>query len=78
MGVVFARFAADDRIIALARNTERNLVAPSDEAVIDAVGDNDAVPAVSPGDVIDAVEPVAEADQATADDSSTGEETTNE
>jgi DNA gyrase subunit A len=78
MGVVFARFAADDRIIALARNTERNLVAPSDEAVIDAVGDNDAVPAVSPGDVIDAVEPVTEADQATADDSSTGEETTNE
>jgi DNA gyrase subunit A len=78
MGVVFARFAADDRIIALARNTERNLVAPTDEAVIDAVGDNDAVPAVSPGDVIDAVEPVTEADEATADDSSTGEEPINE
>jgi len=78
MGVVFARFAADDRIIALARNTERNLVAPSDEAVIDAVGDNDAVPAVSPGDVIDAVEPVTEADGATADDSTTGEEPINE
>jgi len=78
MGVVFARFAADDRIIALARNTERNLVAPSDEAVIDAVGDNDAVPAVSPGDVIDAVEPVTEAPADTADDSSTGEEPTNE
>ncbi|WP_209559430.1 DNA gyrase subunit A [Frigoribacterium sp. PvP032] len=78
MGVVFARFAADDRIIALARNTERNLVAPSDEAVIDAVGDNDAVPAVSPGDVIDAVEPATGADEATADDSSTGEEPINE
>ncbi|TDT62116.1 DNA gyrase subunit A [Frigoribacterium sp. PhB116] len=78
MGVVFARFAADDRIIALARNTERNLVAPSDEAVIDAVGDNDAVPAVSPGDVIDAVEPVTETLADTADDSSTGEEPTNE
>ncbi|MBD8582970.1 DNA gyrase subunit A [Frigoribacterium sp. CFBP 13729] len=78
MGVVFARFAADDRIIALARNTERNLVAPSDEAVIDAVGDNDAVPAVSPGDVIDAVDPVTEAPADTADDSSTGEEPTNE
>ncbi|TWX38318.1 DNA gyrase subunit A [Frigoribacterium sp. ACAM 257] len=78
MGVVFARFAADDRIIALARNTERNLVAPSDEAVIDAVGDNDAVPAVSPGDVIDAVEPAAEVDTDTADDSSTGEEPTHE
>ncbi|NIJ05600.1 DNA gyrase subunit A [Frigoribacterium faeni] len=78
MGVVFARFAADDRIIALARNTERNLVAPSDEAVIDAVGDNDAVPAVTPGDVIDAVEPVTETDTDTADDSSTGEEPINE
>ena len=77
MGVVFARFAADDRIIALARNTERNLVAPSDEAVIDAVGDNDAVPAVSPGDVIDAVD----TDATTTDvpnDGTTGEEPINE
>ncbi|GAA0964460.1 DNA gyrase subunit A [Frigoribacterium faeni] len=77
MGVVFARFAADDRIIAVARNTERNLVAQSDEAVIDAVGDNDAVPAVSPGDVIDAVE----ADDTTTDalnDGTTGEEPNNE
>jgi DNA gyrase subunit A len=30
MGVVFARFADDDRIIALAHNTERNLVAPDE------------------------------------------------
>ncbi|WP_237657258.1 DNA gyrase subunit A [Agreia sp. COWG] len=32
MGVVFARFADDDRIIALAKNTERNLEAVADEA----------------------------------------------
>ncbi|MCP2033005.1 DNA gyrase subunit A [Okibacterium sp. HSC-33S16] len=34
MGVVFARFADDDRIIALARNTDRNLVAEADAEVI--------------------------------------------
>ncbi len=32
MGVVFARFADDDRIIAIARNTERNLEATADAA----------------------------------------------
>lgn len=32
MGVVFARFADDDKIIALARNSERNLVSQDDEA----------------------------------------------
>jgi DNA gyrase subunit A len=32
MGVVFARFADDDRIIALARNSDRNLVAVDAEA----------------------------------------------
>ncbi|HEY5222671.1 MAG TPA: DNA gyrase subunit A [Microbacteriaceae bacterium] len=31
MGVVFARFAEEDRIIAVARNTERNLVASEEE-----------------------------------------------
>jgi DNA gyrase subunit A len=77
MGVVFARFAADDRIIAVARNTERNLVAQSDEAVIDAVGDNEAVPAVSPGDVIDTVENAPEPAVEPADDS-TEEEPINE
>ena len=77
MGVVFARFAADDRIIAVARNTERNLVAQSDEAVIDAVGDNEAVPAVSPGDVIDIVENAVEPAAEPADDS-TGEGPINE
>jgi DNA gyrase subunit A len=34
MGVVFARFADDDRIIALARNSDRNLVAEADAEVI--------------------------------------------
>jgi DNA gyrase subunit A len=77
MGVVFARFAADDRIIAVARNTERNLVAQSDEAVIDAVGDNEAVPVVSPGDVIDTVENAPEPAVEPADDS-TEEEPINE
>ncbi|MFB2584970.1 DNA gyrase subunit A [Herbiconiux liukaitaii] len=32
MGVVFARFADDDRIIAVAKNTERNLVAELEES----------------------------------------------
>ena len=31
MGVVFARFADDDRIIALAKNSERNLESNDDE-----------------------------------------------
>ncbi len=30
MGVVFARFADDDKIIAVAKNSERNLEAPDD------------------------------------------------
>jgi DNA gyrase subunit A len=34
MGVVFARFADDDRIIALARNSDRNLVAEADAETI--------------------------------------------
>jgi DNA gyrase subunit A len=32
MGVVFARFADDDRIIEVAKNTERNLVAELEES----------------------------------------------
>jgi DNA gyrase subunit A len=31
MGVVFARFAEDDKIIAIARNSERNLVNQDDD-----------------------------------------------
>jgi DNA gyrase subunit A len=37
MGVVFARFAADDKIIAIARNSERNLVNKELEAQDDSV-----------------------------------------
>jgi DNA gyrase subunit A len=44
MGVVFARFADDDRIIALAKNSERNLVSQDGEVPPEATP---AVPAVS-------------------------------
>ena len=36
MGVVFARFAEDDRIIAIARNSERNLDNSDEPAEADA------------------------------------------
>jgi DNA gyrase subunit A len=36
MGVVFAKFADDDRIISIAKNIERNLVATDEEGVTDA------------------------------------------
>jgi DNA gyrase subunit A len=45
MGVVFARFADDDRIIALARNSERNLdvqVAEAEQAVPEPIGSEEA------------------------------------
>ncbi|NQX29129.1 DNA gyrase subunit A [Microbacteriaceae bacterium VKM Ac-2854] len=51
MGVVFARFAEDDRIIALAKNTERNLDA-QDEAP-DAVEATDSVEASEKDDSVD-------------------------
>jgi DNA gyrase subunit A len=44
MGVVFARFAEDDRIIALAKNSERNLVNQDGEVETGAIP---AVPALS-------------------------------
>jgi DNA gyrase subunit A len=48
MGVVFARFADDDKIIALARNSERNLVTQDDETsgespAVEAPGEDEAV-----------------------------------
>jgi DNA gyrase subunit A len=43
MGVVFARFAEDDRIIAVARNTERNLVSSDDEEPESASGKEETV-----------------------------------
>ncbi|MCU1530020.1 MAG: gyrA, partial [Frondihabitans sp.] len=63
MGVVFARFATDDRIIAVARNTERNLDSTSD-------GDEQAEDAP-----IDGSAPEAEGDtvEDTAPDGTTGE-----
>ncbi len=45
MGVVFARFADDDRIIALARNSDRNLIAVDAEAAEVLTVDEAAVPA---------------------------------
>lgn len=45
MGVVFARFADDDRIIALARNSDRNLVAADAETAEVIVVDEAAEPA---------------------------------
>ncbi|MFC4243982.1 DNA gyrase subunit A [Gryllotalpicola reticulitermitis] len=50
MGVVFARFADDDRIIALAHNTERNLVA-QDEATeaVETAHTDDSKPEGDPG-----------------------------
>ncbi len=41
MGVVFARFAEDDRIIALARNSDRNLVAEVDAETVAAEGESE-------------------------------------
>ncbi|QHF22689.1 DNA gyrase subunit A [Rathayibacter sp. VKM Ac-2804] len=43
MGVVFARFADDDRIIALAKNTERNLDAQDEDPDAAASAESDAV-----------------------------------
>ena len=39
MGVVFAKFADEDRIIAIAKNTERNLVAEETEGLPEAEAD---------------------------------------
>ena len=43
MGVVFARFADDDRIIALAKNTERNLDAQDEDPDAAASAESEAV-----------------------------------
>jgi DNA gyrase subunit A len=44
MGVVFARFAEDDKIIAIARNSERNLDAHDAEPVDEETGEEAAEP----------------------------------
>ena len=62
MGVVFARFADDDRIIAIARNSERNLDDQADEEIEPA----GPVETVSPADAADEpADPVAGEDQST-------------
>jgi DNA gyrase subunit A len=50
MGVVFARFEDDDRIIAVARNSERGLEAPDDEVPDDEVVDDQDETATVEGD----------------------------
>ncbi|MBF4601937.1 DNA gyrase subunit A [Frigoribacterium sp. VKM Ac-1396] len=83
MGVVFARFASDDRIIAVARNSERNLVAEVDEsadAVAEAVVSVEAVDSLDadneiPTTVATSVEAESTDDEATG---TAGEETNNE
>ncbi|GAB2975607.1 DNA gyrase subunit A [Frigoribacterium salinisoli] len=69
MGVVFARFAADDRIIAVARNSERNLVGQADDLAPAEEGENAAAPVVHP-------EPVGadEVPDTSVDDTTAGEE----
>ncbi|WP_066517326.1 DNA gyrase subunit A [Curtobacterium ammoniigenes] len=62
MGVVFARFADDDRIIAIARNSERNLDDQADEAIEPA----GPVETVNPAEAADEpADPVAGEDQST-------------
>ena len=80
MGVVFARFASDDRIIAVARNSERNLAAEVDESA-DAVAE-----AVVSVESVDADTEIPTTDVTSVDAESTddeapgtaGEETNNE
>jgi DNA gyrase subunit A len=83
MGVVFARFASDDRIIAVARNSERNLAAEVDEsadAVAEAVVSVEAVESDDADNEIPTTG-VTSVDAESTDDEATGtagEETNNE
>ncbi|MET4051926.1 DNA gyrase subunit A [Frigoribacterium sp. PvP054] len=83
MGVVFARFASDDRIIAVARNSERNLAAEVDEsadAVAEAVVSVEAVESDDADNEIPTTD-VTSVDAESTDDEATGtagEETNNE
>lgn len=83
MGVVFARFAADDRIIAVARNSERNLAAEVDESansVADAVVSDEAIDPVEADNEIPTTDDQS-VDAESTDDRATGtagEETINE
>ncbi|WP_082454640.1 MULTISPECIES: DNA gyrase subunit A [unclassified Frigoribacterium] len=73
MGVVFARFASDDRIIAVARNSERNLAAEVDESA-DAVAE--AVVSVESVESIDADTEIPTTDATSVDAESTDDEAT--
>jgi DNA gyrase subunit A len=70
MGVVFARFAENDRIIAVARNTERNLD-DQDDAEIEPAGPVETVsPAEAAPDSTDPIDTEPVADEAGEDQSS--------
>jgi DNA gyrase subunit A len=73
MGVVFARFASDDRIIAVARNSERNLAAEVDESA-DAVAE--AVVSVEAVDSLDADNEIPTTDATSVEAESTDDEAT--
>jgi DNA gyrase subunit A len=73
MGVVFARFASDDRIIAVARNSERNLAAEVDESA-DAVAE--AVVSVESVESVDADTEIPTTDATSVDAESTDDEAT--
>ncbi|MCU1414812.1 MAG: gyrase subunit [Microbacteriaceae bacterium] len=52
MGVVFARFADEDKIIAVAKNSERNLDAPDQEAIDEDVLANDIASEDEPAETV--------------------------
>ncbi|ROS49576.1 DNA gyrase subunit A [Frigoribacterium sp. PhB24] len=83
MGVVFARFASDDRIIAVARNSERNLAAEVDEsadAVAEAVVSVESVESVDADNEIPTTDDTSVEAESTDDEATgtAGEETNNE
>ncbi|NRD26382.1 DNA gyrase subunit A [Frigoribacterium sp. VKM Ac-2836] len=83
MGVVFARFASDDRIIAVARNSERNLAAEVDEsadAVAEAVVSVESVESVDADNEIPTTDATSVEAESTDDEApgTAGEETNNE
>ena len=66
MGVVFARFADDDRIIEVAKNSERNLEAQGDEPQEPASPAPDSIAAPAPEDAVteaESVDSVTERDE---------------
>src|ERR1700712_731872 len=70
MGVVFARFAEDDRIIALAKNTERTVVAEPEDVVADTEDSADAEDVVEIEDVVEVEDAVEIEDDPEVEDQS--------